>query len=92
MSPALQQEISHNVRDKDEERCRGETCGQSAEDENRELDEDLEADRREQSLVQLQACLAADQQRTRPALNLRMHRNGKVRDFIILDLTDKNLQ
>uniref|UniRef100_A0A087XQI7 Tripartite motif containing 66 n=1 Tax=Poecilia formosa TaxID=48698 RepID=A0A087XQI7_POEFO len=77
-SPALQQEVSHNVRDKDEERCRGETRGQSAEDESRELDEDLEAGRGEQSLVQLQACLAADQQRTRPALNLRMDRNGKA--------------
>ncbi|XP_014855481.1 PREDICTED: tripartite motif-containing protein 66-like isoform X2 [Poecilia mexicana] len=83
-SPALQQEVSHNVRDKDEERCRGETRGQSAEDESRELDEDLEAGRGEQSLVQLQACLAADQQRTRPALNLRMDRNGKSKSCILL--------
>ncbi|KAM4743839.1 tripartite motif-containing protein 66 [Anableps anableps] len=83
-SPALQPEVSHNVRDKDEERCRVEkTCGQTAEDESRELlDEELEADRRDQSLVQqqqlqLQACSAADQQRTRPALNLRIRRDGK---------------
>ncbi|MEQ2291325.1 hypothetical protein AMECASPLE_012331, partial [Ameca splendens] len=90
-SPALQQEVSHNVRDKDvmseeslEERCRGaKTCTQTAEDESRELlDEELEADRRDQSPVQqhqlqLQTCLAADQQRTKPALTLRVHRDGK---------------
>ncbi|XP_035986658.1 tripartite motif-containing protein 66 isoform X2 [Fundulus heteroclitus] len=88
-SPALQREASHNARDKDattgktwEERRRGEkTCEQTSEDESRELlDEELEADRRDQSPVQqlqLQACLAVDQQRTRPALTLRVHRDSK---------------
>ncbi|MEQ2199264.1 hypothetical protein XENOCAPTIV_024854, partial [Xenoophorus captivus] len=90
-SPALQHEVNHNVRDKDvmseeswEERCRGaKTCTQTAEDESRELlDEELEAGRRDQSPVQqhqlqLQTCLAADQQRTKHALTLRVHRDGK---------------
>ncbi|XP_015231439.1 PREDICTED: tripartite motif-containing protein 66-like [Cyprinodon variegatus] len=88
MKPSLQKEVSHILRDKDvmteenwEERHGSEkTCGQIAEDESRELlGEELEADRRDQSQVQLQvqACVAAEQQRTRPAFTLRVHRDGK---------------
>lgn len=70
-----------------EERCRvEEACGQTAVVESRELfDEDLQQERRKQSPAQqqqqLQVSLAAElrqeQQRTRPALTLRDHRDGR---------------
>lgn len=60
-----------------------ETCGQSAEAGSRDLlDEELEADRREQSPVQQQQLQfsAAAEQKSRPALMLRDHKDGKVRE------------
>ncbi|XP_056228355.1 tripartite motif-containing protein 66 isoform X2 [Seriola aureovittata] len=71
-----------------EERCRvQETCGHTAVVDSRELlDEDLQQDRSEQSPVQQQqqqrrvplaAELREEQQRTRPALMLRDHRDGR---------------
>jgi len=91
-STAQQQDLSQTALTRDvmteeswEERCRvEETCGQTAAVESRELlDEELQASRREQSpvqqLQQLQATLAGKQQRIRPALTLRHHRDGKVR-------------
>lgn len=72
------------------ERCRvDETHGQTVAVERRELlDEELQQDRREQSPVQQQhhfqvssaAELRKVQQETRPALTLRDHRDGRVRD------------
>lgn len=85
-SPNLQQEVSHNARDKDlmTEESREERCGEekTTEDESRELlGEELDGDRRDQSPAQqhlhLKACSAADLQRTRTALTLRVHRDGK---------------
>ncbi|XP_017297681.1 tripartite motif-containing protein 66 [Kryptolebias marmoratus] len=84
-SPAPQQQVSLKVMDRDvmtEERCREEeeTCGRTAEGGSRGLlDEELEADGRDQSPVQqhqLQVSAAAEQ-RTRSALMLRDHRDGK---------------
>ncbi|XP_044049533.1 tripartite motif-containing protein 66 [Siniperca chuatsi] len=71
-----------------EERCRAEVVrGQTARVESRELlDEELQQNRREQSQVQQQqqqlrvppaAELRKGQQRNRPALTLRDHRNGR---------------
>lgn len=61
-----------------------ETCGRTAEAGSRDLlDEELEADRREQSPVQqqqLQFSAAAEQQKTRSALMLRDQKDGKVRE------------
>ncbi|XP_041862641.1 uncharacterized protein trim66 isoform X2 [Melanotaenia boesemani] len=90
-SIALHQELSHTVMNREvlteeslETRCRmEETCRQTAVAENRVvLDEVLQADRREQNpvqqqLQQLQASLVAEQQKTRPALTPRNHKNGK---------------
>lgn len=91
---ALQQELSHTAVDRDvmtvenwEERCSVEgTHGQTAVVEHRELlDEELQ-ERGEQSPVQqqhhIQASPAAElriqQQRMRPTLMLRDHRDGRV--------------
>lgn len=87
-STALQQDRSHTAVDRDvmteeiwEERCRVEEA------ESRELlNEELQQDRREQSTVQQQqlhvspaADLRKEQQRNKPALMLRGHRDGRVR-------------
>ncbi|KAM9764652.1 tripartite motif-containing protein 66 isoform 1-T2 [Menidia menidia] len=89
-STAQQQESSQKVMTRDamteegwEERCRAEeTRGQTASVQSRELlDEELQADRGEQGPGQLQkrvqAASAAEQQRTRPALTLRDHKESK---------------
>lgn len=89
-----QQELGHTAVHRDvmtdeswEKRCRMEkTHGQTAAVESRELlNEELKQDRREQSSVQQQqlhvppaADLRIEQQRTRPALILRDHRDGRV--------------
>lgn len=68
-----------------------EARGQTAVAERREqLDEDLQQDRRDQSPLQQQqlhvpssaAELRKEQQRNRPALALRDHRDGRVRAII----------
>lgn len=96
-SIALQQDLSLTAVDRDvvteeiwEERCRvGESCGQMLTAEGRELlDEELQQGRREQSPTQQQlphvspaAELRKEQQRNRPVLMLRDHRDGRVRAF-----------
>lgn len=96
-STALQQNLSHTAVDRNvmteevwEERCRvEETCGQMLTAEDRELlAEELQQDRREQSPTRQQplhvspaAELRKEQQRNRPVLMLRDHRDGRVRAF-----------
>ncbi|XP_040900764.1 uncharacterized protein trim66 isoform X2 [Toxotes jaculatrix] len=92
ISTALQQELGHTAVNRDvmteeswEDRCRvEETCGHTAVVESRELlGEELQQDRSEQSPVQQQrrvspaAELRKEQQRTRSALTVRDHRDGK---------------
>ncbi|XP_022047978.2 uncharacterized protein trim66 [Acanthochromis polyacanthus] len=82
-----------------EERCRvEEACGQTAVVESRELlEEDLQQERRKQSPAQqqqqLQASLAAElrkeQQRTRPALMLRDHRDGRRSTSLEVSVTTR---
>lgn len=92
---SLQLQLSHTVVDRDvmtegswEERCRvGETCGQTAAVECIEL---LGQEKRKRSPVQLQhqlqvsAEMRKDQQRMRPPLMLRDHRDSRVRDYVIV--------
>lgn len=94
-STALQPDLSHTAVDRDvmteenwEERRRVEEArGQTAAVESRALlDEELQQGRREQSPIQQQqlhvppaAELRKEQQRNRPALMLRDHRDGRVR-------------
>lgn len=94
-STAVQQDLSLTAVDRDvvteeiwEERCRvEESCGQMLTPEGRELlDEELQQGRREQSPTQQQPLhvspateLRKEQQRNRPVLMLRDHRDGRVR-------------
>lgn len=92
ISTGLQQELSHTAVDRDvmteeswEERCRAEDArGHSAVAESRELvDEDRMAPspgQQQQRRVPLTTELRKEQQRTRPALTLRDHRDGRVRN------------
>ncbi|XP_062271641.1 tripartite motif-containing protein 66 [Scomber scombrus] len=101
---ALQQELSHTAVDRDvmtvenwEERCRVEgTHGQTEVAEHRDLlDEELQ-ERGEQSPVQQQhhfqaspaAQLRIEQQRMRPALMLRDHRDGRRSTSLEVSVTD----
>ncbi|XP_061598781.1 tripartite motif-containing protein 66 [Cololabis saira] len=98
-STALQQELSHTVLDRDamseesweDRRSVEETCGRTAAAESRKLlDEELQLVRREQSPVrqqQLQAALAAEQPRTRPALMLKHHRDDQSSTSLELSAT-----
>ncbi|XP_008288642.1 tripartite motif-containing protein 66 [Stegastes partitus] len=104
-SAALHQEISHTAVDRDvtseeswEERCRvEEACGQTAVVDGRELlDEDLQQGRRKQTPVQqqqLQVSLAAElrkeQQKPRPALTLRDHRDGRRSTSLEVPVTSR---